>query len=68
MAYYIARIEVLVDVDNESEACDCMNEMLRPQLKTFDPESPVIDWRYTDSFTYPRPHSGEGFEYAEVQQ
>lgn len=65
MAYYKAQIEVLVDAENEAEACDAISEGLRPMLREFSP-TPTnwIDWRYSDSASYPVSHDGTGFEYA----
>ncbi|MCO5066885.1 MAG: hypothetical protein M9924_21185 [Rhizobiaceae bacterium] len=68
MTYYMATIEILVDVDDDSEACDCIAETLRPQLREFSPGSPVIDWRYSSSAFHPTRHDGSGFEYALPQQ
>lgn len=67
MAYYMATIEVLVDVDDDGEACDCIAETLRPLLREFSPGSPVIDWRYAASTFHPTLHDGSGFEYAMPQ-
>lgn len=64
MRYYKATIEVLVLVNDESEACDAISEAIRPMLREFDPNSSWIDWRYCDAASYPVPHDGAGFEYA----
>lgn len=63
MALYKATIEILVDVDGEGEACDCIAESLRPLLREYDPQSSMIDWRYA-GHGGPDPHTGDGFEYA----
>jgi hypothetical protein len=58
---------VLVEVENDAEACDAISEALRPMLREFyegDYETAWIDWRYADNASHPVPHSGEGFEYA----
>jgi len=62
MTYYKATIEILVDVEDEASACDCIAEAMRPLLREFTPSSSVIDWRYLADA--PQPHDGEGFEYA----
>lgn len=64
MAYFKATIEVLVDVEHEADACDCMAEAMRPLLQEFTPTSSVIDWRYAEGHSVPEPDSGHGFEYA----
>jgi len=43
---YKATIEILVDVANEIEACDCLSEALRPLLKIYEPQSSIVDWAY----------------------
>lgn len=63
--YYKAQIEILIEVDDEASACDALCETLRPLLKTFDPASSIIDWRYADDHNVPVPDSGDGFEYAD---
>jgi hypothetical protein len=72
MAYYKATIELLLDVDGEGEACDAIAETLRPLLKEFaGPDSCFVDWKYSSDngwFSHPKPHSGEGFEYATPQE
>ena len=65
MPYYMARIEVLVMVSDESEACDAIAESLRPMLQEFQRGSSLIDWRYADAGGYPALHDGSGFEYAQ---
>lgn len=63
MAYYKATIEVLMWVDGEAEACDCISETMRPLLREFaGPDSAVIDWRYAPGGD-PAPDAGVGFEY-----
>jgi len=67
MAYFKATIEILVDVDDTNEACDCIAETLRPHLKEFSEtgyDTAVIDWRYAPNHSMPVEDSGEGFEYA----
>ena len=65
MAYYKATIEILVNVADETHACDCISEALRPLLREFaGPDSSVIDWRYAGAEGYPDEHNGDGFEYA----
>lgn len=64
MSYFLANIDILVSVDHEAEACDCIAEAMRDLLKRYSPESSIIDWRYSGTIV-PEPHSGEGFEYAE---
>lgn len=64
MAYYKATIEVLVDVNDETEAADAISEAMRPLLREFTPISSVIDWKYANTNLVPSPDSGEGFEYA----
>ncbi len=66
MAYYKATIDVLVDVADEAEACDCIAEALRPLLLRFMPGSSVIDWRYSDAASMPEPDTGADFEYADA--
>lgn len=64
MGYYKATIEILIWVDDEGEACDCISETMRPLLREFaGPESSVIDWRYAENGG-PEPDSGVGFEYS----
>lgn len=71
MAYYIATIQVLVDVESSPEASDAIAETIRPLLRAFEPASNWIDWRYAAygedhklGMLIPEPHSGVGFEYA----
>jgi hypothetical protein len=65
MQYYKATIEVLIEADSEADACDAINEGLRPLLREFcEDETPWIDWRYFTEETGPKEHDGEGFEYA----
>lgn len=66
MALYKATIEILLDVNNFSEACDALNESLRPMLKRFSDDAAstaFIDWRFSNNATFVK-DSGEGFEYA----
>jgi len=65
MPYFKAHIEVLVEVETQPEACDCIAEALRPILREFaGPESSFIDWRYFGT-GLPSEHDGTGFDYAE---
>ena len=64
MPYFKATIELLVEADDDTEAADAISEGMRPMLKTFEPLSSWIDWRYSDCSIMPFQHSGEGFEYA----
>lgn len=48
MAIYKASIVLLVDVDGEGEACDCIAEALRPLLRRYTPASSVVEWSYGD--------------------
>lgn len=64
MAYHIATIQILVDVEDEGEAADLISETLREHLREFNPASAIIDWRYSDTAGDWQPHDGEGFEYA----
>lgn len=69
--YYMATIELLVEAASEAEACDAISEGMRPNFREFaGPSSSWIDWRYADDGSergaqWPKPHDGEGFEYAE---
>jgi hypothetical protein len=67
MPYYMATIDVLVEVDGYGEACDALAEGMRPLLKEYA-ETPeftnFIDWRYNAETPVPVPHDGSGFEYA----
>lgn len=64
MSLFKATIELLLDVDREAGACDCIAETLRELLREFSPGSPLIDWRYAGADGEPAPHNGRGFEYA----
>lgn len=64
MTYFKATVELLVDADDESAACDCIAETLRETLRSFSPSSALIDWRYVGPAGEPEPHDGAGFEYA----
>lgn len=64
MALFKATLELLVDVECETEACDCIAETLREQLRAFSPGSPLIGWRYAGVDGEPVPHDGRGFEYS----
>ncbi len=64
MAYHVATIEILVDVDDESEASDLIADTLREHLREFAPGSAIIDWRYQKPNVGWQPHDGDGFEYA----
>lgn len=46
MSLFKATIELLINVDREAEACDCIAESLRELLREFSPGSPLIDWRW----------------------
>jgi len=60
---YKATIQILVDVNDEPEACDCIAETMRPLLREFSRDSAIVDWRY-DSDGEPIPDDGRGFEHA----
>jgi hypothetical protein len=62
---YKVSIDILVEADNEAEACDAISESLRPLLREFaDEPTSFIDWRYCPETTgFPVPHDGSGFEY-----
>lgn len=45
---YEACICLLIEVDSEAEAMDCVAEALRPLLKHNAPLSSVLNWRYED--------------------
>ena len=62
MAYHLAKIEVLIWADNETEAADALVEGMRGILQEFEPASSIIDWRYSEAG--PVPDSGTGFEYS----
>ena len=67
MPYFKAKIEVLIEVENEAEACDAIAEAIRPMLKEFydgEYETAWVDWRYTPN-GHPEPDSGADFEYAQ---
>lgn len=69
MAYYRAVIEVLIDVQDEGEACDAIAEAVRPMLKQYadDPSATCwIDWHYAPTHPLPTQHDGTGFEYADA--
>lgn len=68
MPYFKATIEVLVDVEDENAACDCISETMRPLLHNFCPGSAMIDWRYADSSILPTPDDGGSFEYADIRE
>jgi hypothetical protein len=66
MAYYIATIDILVDVDGGAEAADCIAEAMRDLCRVYTAGSDVIDWRYsTRAAVNPTPmiHDGGGFEF-----
>ena len=66
MAYHMATIEVLLDVESIAEGCDAIAETIRPLLKEHaenPAKTPWIDWRYTSAGD-PLPHDGTGFEYS----
>lgn len=64
LTYYKVTIEVLVEVDSETEACDAISETMRPLLREFaGSDSCIIDWRHLNCDS-PIPHDGSGFEYA----
>jgi hypothetical protein len=65
MTYFKASLELLVEADGIGDACDAVSEALRPLLRTFEPTSSVIDWRYADNCSVPEEHNGSGFEYAD---
>jgi hypothetical protein len=65
---HIAKIELLLDVEDEAQACDAIAETLREQLREYStPESCFIDWRYAEE-GLPTPHSGEGFEFPRSEE
>lgn len=66
MPYYLVKIDVLVEVDEQIEACDAIAETMRPNLREFAPHSSIIDWRYSEECSVPVEHDGSGFEYAEA--
>ena len=63
-----ATIEILLDAEDEAQACDALSEGIRSMLRDFSsPESLWIDWRYADGDSLPKEHNGEGFEYQEMK-
>lgn len=44
---FLARVEILLQVASEGEACDALSETLRPLLIEFGGEV-FVDWRYAD--------------------
>ncbi len=66
MRYYLATIQLLIEVDSQAEAEDAVAEGMRPLLQEFEPESCWIDWQYFLGW-HPIPHDGTGFEYAKEQ-
>ncbi|TRL29003.1 hypothetical protein FM996_18190 [Methylosinus sporium] len=60
---YKATIQILVDVNDEPDACDCIAETMRPLLREFSRDSVIVDWRYASDGA-PTPDDGRGFEYA----
>lgn len=68
--YYKATIELLIEADDEAEACDAISEGLRGMLKEFSAEpdqTAFVDWKYINTAGMPEPHDGSGFEYAQVE-
>jgi hypothetical protein len=49
MAYYVANVRLVVDVESEAEAADAVAEMLRPMLRKYEPNSCFLDWSYDES-------------------
>jgi hypothetical protein len=64
MPLFKASIEVLLDAEDEGQACDALAEAIRPILREYStPESCWIDWRYSPDDSLPVEDDGEGFEY-----
>lgn len=41
---YKVIVSLFLAVDNDAEACDAANEILRPQLRTYNAKSALIDY------------------------
>lgn len=46
MKVAIATVRLLIDTDNEDEACDGVTGLLTERMKIYEPLSSLIDWRY----------------------
>jgi len=46
---YLATIDLLLDVDNETDAADAVSELMRPLVRAYVPHSTscLVDWCYT---------------------
>lgn len=46
MPLFKATVELFVDVEDHSQACDAVAEMLRPLIRAWNEDSCLIDWQY----------------------
>jgi hypothetical protein len=44
---YIATIDILLDVDTETDAADAISEIMRPIMRQNNAASCLVDWCYT---------------------
>lgn len=44
MPFYVAKVVLLFDADNETEAADACAEILRAQCEDFAPGSALVTW------------------------
>lgn len=61
-------VDILLDVDDEDSAADCIAETLRDSLKRFAPLSSILDWQYSPG-GHARPSDGKEFsEWKEISE
>lgn len=49
---YMANISILMDVETEAEAMDCIAETMRPLMRnyaTIPANTSIVDWMYNDA-------------------
>lgn len=52
-------VELLLDVEDDAEACDAMNEILREQQRIYTASSCLLDYQIV---THPEPTDGSEFD------
>lgn len=65
MPLYIATVELLLDVDSESEAADAVNEILREQQNDFAMDSCLVDYAHGPTINTQRPYDPNGYSEGE---
>lgn len=54
MKVCVAVVRLVIDLDDESAACDAITDILTENMQKFVPQSTLLDWEYE-----PSPNRGE---------